>query len=142
VVVTGGAGFIGSHIVGAFVNAGYDVVVVDHLRTGTLANVHAAARFYEVDICDAEALERVFAREEPALVFHQAALANVQASLAGYPLSEMHGPLPRSTRDGSRGAKRVVRTGPLWQGLWRDRGQPAREPGRAVHVLSSLSALS
>jgi UDP-glucose 4-epimerase len=82
VVVTGGAGFIGSHIVDAFVQAGYDVAVVDNLRTGTLANVHAAARFYEVDICDGEAVERVFSREEPAVVSHQAALANVQASLA------------------------------------------------------------
>ena len=58
VLVTGGAGFIGSHIVDAYVAAGLDVVVVDNLATGSRANMNPAARLYEVDIRDRAALEQ------------------------------------------------------------------------------------
>ena len=81
VLVTGGAGFIGSHIVDALIAAGYAVSVVDNLHTGKRENVNPAAHFYHVDLRDAAALERVFANESPAFVCHQAALANVRASL-------------------------------------------------------------
>jgi UDP-glucose 4-epimerase len=87
VAVTGGAGFIGSHIVELLVEAGYDVSVVDDLHTGKRENVHAAARFHHVDIRNAAALERVLAAERPAYVIHQAAWADVRGSLvdpAGY----------------------------------------------------------
>jgi UDP-glucose 4-epimerase len=80
-LVTGGAGFIGSHIVDAFLAAGYDVAVVDNLHSGRRENVNARARLYEVDIRDAGALADVFARERPAVVSHQAALADVRDSL-------------------------------------------------------------
>jgi UDP-glucose 4-epimerase len=81
-LVTGGAGFIGSHIVDAYVAAGLDVVVVDNLTTGSRANLNPAARFYEADIRDAAALEQVFAAERPDLVSHQAAQASVKLSMA------------------------------------------------------------
>jgi UDP-glucose 4-epimerase len=81
ILVTGGAGFIGSHIVDAFVNAGHDVVVVDDLSTGKRGNVNAKAAFYQVDIRRREALDEVFAAERPQVICHQAALANVRASL-------------------------------------------------------------
>jgi UDP-glucose 4-epimerase len=87
VLVTGGAGFIGSHIVDALIAAGCSVSVVDNLHTGKRANVHAQARFHEVDIRDAGALNGVFAVEQPAIVFHEAARADVRGSLddpAGY----------------------------------------------------------
>ncbi|MCS7057080.1 MAG: NAD-dependent epimerase/dehydratase family protein [Thermoflexales bacterium] len=82
VIVTGGAGFVGSHVADAFLGAGYDVVVIDNLHSGDPANVPAQARFYREDIRDAAALERIFAAERPDLVSHQAALADVRQSLA------------------------------------------------------------
>lgn len=81
VLVTGGAGFIGSHIVDTFIAEGYDVAVIDNLSTGKRVNVNSAASFYEVDIRDTTALERVFAEVKPVAVCHQAALANVRGSL-------------------------------------------------------------
>jgi UDP-glucose 4-epimerase len=81
ILVTGGAGFIGSHVVDAFIDAGHEVVVVDNLSTGKRANVHPQARFYEVDIRRVEELEEVFAAERPEAISHQAALANVRASM-------------------------------------------------------------
>jgi UDP-glucose 4-epimerase len=81
VLVTGGAGFIGSHIVDAMIEAGHTVAVVDNLHTGKRGNVNAKAAFYQVDIRDATGLERVFAAEKPTIISHQAALANVRASL-------------------------------------------------------------
>ena len=82
ILVTGGAGFIGSHVVDAYVEAGHEVAVVDNLTTGNRQNVHPAARFYEVDIRDADALEEVFAREKPDVVNHHAAQVNVRHSVA------------------------------------------------------------
>lgn len=81
VLVTGGAGFIGSHVVDALLQAGHEVAVVDNLRTGKRENVNPAARLYEVDIRDVEALEEVFSAERPQVICHQAALANVRESL-------------------------------------------------------------
>ncbi len=81
ILVTGGAGFIGSHVVDAFLDAGHEVAVIDNLVTGKRENVNPKAKFYEVDIRDQEAVEGVFAAERPDAVCHQAALANVRESL-------------------------------------------------------------
>jgi UDP-glucose 4-epimerase len=81
VLVTGGAGFIGSHVVDALVAAGHEVAVVDNLATGRRANVRSGIRFHEVDIRDRAALERVFELERPEVVSHQAAQASVSASM-------------------------------------------------------------
>ena len=81
VLVTGGAGFIGSHVADAFVTEGYEVVVVDDLSTGSRENLNPATAFYEVDIRDEEALAEVFAREKPDYVSHQAARAQVRESM-------------------------------------------------------------
>ncbi|NLG49853.1 MAG: NAD-dependent epimerase/dehydratase family protein [Chloroflexi bacterium] len=81
VMVTGGAGFIGSHVVDACLEAGHDVLVVDDLSTGKRANLNPRARFYEVDIRDAQALEQVFDQERPEAIAHQAARANVRESM-------------------------------------------------------------
>ncbi len=79
-LVTGGAGFIGSHIVDHFLDAGFSVAVIDNLKSGKTGNVNLQARFYEADIRDAAALERIFAAEKPTVVSHQAALADVRES--------------------------------------------------------------
>lgn len=81
ILVTGGAGFIGSHIVDAFVNAGHQVAVVDNLNTGKLANLNPAVSFFQVDIRDAAGLARVFEQVRPEVISHQAALADVRGSL-------------------------------------------------------------
>jgi UDP-glucose 4-epimerase len=79
IIVTGGAGFIGSHIVDEFIAAGHDVSVVDDLSTGFRQNLNPRARFYEMDIRD-RTLAEVFAMEKPDIVCHQAARANVRES--------------------------------------------------------------
>lgn len=81
ILVTGGAGFIGSHIVDLFIAAGHHVAVVDNLHTGKLSNLNPQATFYRVDIRDAQALAEVFQREQPEIISHQAALADVRGSL-------------------------------------------------------------
>jgi UDP-glucose 4-epimerase len=80
ILVTGGAGFIGSNVVDAYLRRGHDVCVVDDLSTGHRRNLPSGVRFYQVDIRGAE-LEQVFDAERPEVVNHQAARANVRESL-------------------------------------------------------------
>ncbi len=81
ILVTGGAGFIGSHVVDLYLEHGHDVVVVDDLSTGRRENVPPGATFYAVDIRSPE-LEEVFAREKPQIVNHHAAQMSVRISVA------------------------------------------------------------
>ncbi|MBI4288684.1 MAG: NAD-dependent epimerase/dehydratase family protein [Chloroflexi bacterium] len=81
VLVTGGAGFIGSHIVDALLAEGHDVAIVDNLSTGSRRNVNPKARFYEADICSSD-LGKVFELEKPQVVSHQAAQAVISRSVA------------------------------------------------------------
>jgi UDP-glucose 4-epimerase len=80
VLVTGGAGFIGSHIVDMLVGEGYEVVVVDNLSTGREENLNPHAKFYRLDIQNAS-LEDIFQRERPVYVCHQAAQIDVRRSV-------------------------------------------------------------
>mgnify|MGYP000439332885 CR=1 FL=1 len=80
VLLTGGAGFIGSHLAEAFLQAGHRVVVVDDLSGGLRENVPPGATFYLLDICD-PLLERVFEAERPQVLCHQAAQASVPRSV-------------------------------------------------------------
>jgi len=80
VLVTGGAGFIGSHIVEACLAAGHQVSVLDDLSTGFRANVPAGVKLWEVDLRDAGAVDSALAAERPEVVCHQGARANVRES--------------------------------------------------------------
>lgn len=80
VLVTGGAGFIGSHIVGAYVEAGHEVVVIDDLSTGHAENVHPDARLEQLDVASPEAAALV-ASERPDVLNHHAAQMNVRFSV-------------------------------------------------------------
>ena len=80
VLVTGGAGFIGSHIVDRLLSLGYRVVVVDDLSTGRLHNLNKGAVFYHSSITK-PGLEEVFERERPTLVNHHAAQISVFESV-------------------------------------------------------------
>ncbi len=81
VLVTGGAGFIGSHVVDACLEAGHVVSVVDDLSSGKRENVNPAARLHVVDLGDTPALENVFMAERPEMICHLAAKANVRESM-------------------------------------------------------------
>jgi UDP-glucose 4-epimerase len=81
ILVTGGAGFIGSHVVDALVREGHSVAVVDDLSMGRREHVHSAARFHQVDIRDRGALEAVFRDERPDVVNHHAAQGNLRRSM-------------------------------------------------------------
>ncbi len=73
ILVTGGAGFIASHVADHYIAEGHDVVVVDDLSVGQKANLNPKATFYRVDITDRPALETVFERERPEAINHHAA---------------------------------------------------------------------
>ena len=77
--MTGGAGFIGSHLVEALIRGGWAVAVVDNLVAGRREDVPAEADFYECDVCDHDALLPVLAGAD--VVFHLAALPKVQFSI-------------------------------------------------------------
>ena len=79
VVVTGGAGFVGSHLVEALVAEGFEVHVVDNLVAGELERVHPSAQLHKVDIRDLSKLKPIF--EKAKFVFHTAALPRVQPSI-------------------------------------------------------------
>ncbi len=81
VLVTGGAGFVGSHLVDALVKQGEDVVLIDNLSTGQKAHVNGKALFYHMDLKDLDGLAKIFANNQIQAVFHLAARANVRESL-------------------------------------------------------------
>jgi UDP-glucose 4-epimerase len=80
-IVTGGAGFIGSHLVDALLAEGYAVTVIDDLSSGNAARVAKDAELVELDIVDAPALEAVVAEVEPRAIFHLAAQSSVVVSV-------------------------------------------------------------
>jgi UDP-glucose 4-epimerase len=79
-IVTGGAGFIGSHVAEGLLARGDEVVVLDDLSSGKRENVPAGARLVEADICDPQ--DDLFAEVKPELCFHLAAQADVRVSVA------------------------------------------------------------
>jgi len=81
ILVTGGAGFIGSNVVDAYIEKGYEVIVVDDLSSGKKENLNKKAKFYNLDICD-KALEEVFNKEGIDIVNHHAAQVDVRKSIS------------------------------------------------------------
>ena len=81
ILVTGGAGFIGSNVVDGYIREGHDVVVVDNLFTGKESNLNPKATFYQVDIRSPEVRE-IFEREKPEILNHHAAQISVPASVS------------------------------------------------------------
>jgi UDP-glucose 4-epimerase len=109
-LVTGGAGFIGSHLADRLIGGGYDVLVADDLSNGLEENVNPAARFERIDISE-EAFEGLIESWKPGLIFHLAAQANVRRS-AEDPLYDTRVNVLGTLRvlEGSRraGVKKVV----------------------------------
>ena len=82
ILITGGAGFIGSHVADRFIELGHDVVIVDNLSSGKRQNINKKARFYEADITDSARLKEIFEKEKPDIVNHHAAQAFVSKSVS------------------------------------------------------------
>ena len=82
ILITGGAGFIGSNIADAYIEAGHEVAVVDNLATGFEHNIPANAQFYQCDICDRAELSQIFTEFAPDVVSHHAAQLDVRKSVA------------------------------------------------------------
>ncbi len=80
ILLTGGAGFIGSNVADRLIELGHEVIIVDNLVTGKRENVPALAKFYEMDICDSQ-LNKIFAMEKPEIVNHHAAQMDVRKSV-------------------------------------------------------------
>lgn len=80
ILVTGGAGFIGSHVVDKYIKQGHDVIVVDNFHSGKKENVNRAAKFYQIDI-RSKKIERIFKIEKPDIINHHAAQISIPASL-------------------------------------------------------------
>ncbi|HZQ04953.1 MAG TPA: NAD-dependent epimerase/dehydratase family protein [Anaerolineae bacterium] len=81
ILVTGGAGFIGSNVVDAYLAEGHSVAVVDDLSTGKKSNLNSHIEFYDADIRDNRALTQIFDKFQPEMISHQAAKADVRESL-------------------------------------------------------------
>lgn len=80
IIVTGGAGFIGSNVVDGFLKEGYQVVIIDNLSTGLERNINPQAKFYCADIRDRDAIRQIFEEERPDYVDHHAAQIDVRKS--------------------------------------------------------------
>ncbi|MCL6601788.1 MAG: GDP-mannose 4,6-dehydratase [Paenibacillus sp.] len=80
VMVTGGCGFIGSHLVDRLIKEEHHVIVIDNLSTGSLKNLNPQAKFVEMDIRDPN-IAQIFETYTPEIVFHLAAQVDVQKSI-------------------------------------------------------------
>lgn len=81
VLVTGGAGFVGSHVCDRLAQDGHELIILDDLSTGRVEQVHPGARFYQMDL-ESPWLDELFAIEQPDAVVHLAAQASVRRSVA------------------------------------------------------------
>lgn len=81
ILITGGAGFIGSHIAEALLNNGHRVVIVDNMRHGFKRNIDTRATFYKADICNYSAIDQIVKKERPVVINHHAAIAEVITSI-------------------------------------------------------------
>ncbi len=80
ILVTGGGGFIGSHVVDAYIRAGHRVTVVDNLSTGRMANLNVRAKFFRADIRSAT-LDAIFQQERFDAINHHAAHIDLRRSV-------------------------------------------------------------
>jgi len=80
ILVTGGAGFIGSHFVDRLIKENYQVIVIDNLSTGKKENLNLKAKFYKIDIRSPK-INQIFKKEKPEIVFHCAAQIDLRKSV-------------------------------------------------------------
>jgi UDP-glucose 4-epimerase len=80
ILITGGAGFIGSHLADKLIEKGHDVIVIDNLSSGKKENLNSKVKFYEIDVCDSN-ISQIFEQEKPEIIFHFAAQIDVRKSV-------------------------------------------------------------
>ena len=81
ILITGGAGFIASHVADAYIELGHEVVIVDNLSTGNLKNLNPKAKFIEADITNKEKIQEIIKTERPEVINHHAAHIQVGYSV-------------------------------------------------------------
>jgi UDP-glucose 4-epimerase len=81
ILITGGAGFIASHVADAYIELGHEVVIIDNLSTGNLKNLNSRAKFIEADITDQEKIQAIIRAEKPEVINHHAAHIQVGYSV-------------------------------------------------------------
>lgn len=81
IILTGGAGFIGSHIADLLIKKGEQLVIIDNLSTGKKEYINPKAKFYKADITDAKEINRIFETEKPEIVIHTAAQVMLRLSI-------------------------------------------------------------
>ena len=81
ILVTGGAGFIGSNLVDKLITEQHEVIIIDNLSTGNIDNINRKAYFYRTDLCKIEQVELDLICKDVEFIFHMAALPNVQYSM-------------------------------------------------------------
>lgn len=81
ILVTGGAGFIASHVADHYIALGHEVVILDNLSTGQEANINPQARFIEADITDKDRIREIILEEKPEVINHHAAHIQVGYSV-------------------------------------------------------------
>jgi len=81
ILVTGGAGFIGSHIADFLIKEGNEIIIIDNLSSGRKENINIKARFYNEDLGNSEKLKEIFEQEKPEVVYHLAAQLDVRKSV-------------------------------------------------------------
>jgi UDP-glucose 4-epimerase len=82
ILVTGGAGFIGSHLADALISKKHRVFVIDNLNTGFRKNVNSKAKFWKADLTDHKKIENILKYEKPEVIFHLAAQIDLRKSVA------------------------------------------------------------
>jgi UDP-glucose 4-epimerase len=80
-LVTGGAGFVGSHLVDELIKRKHKVVVIDNLSTGKKENINPRAKFYKADITNFSKISQLIKKERPEVIFHYAAQINLRTSV-------------------------------------------------------------
>jgi len=80
ILVTGGAGFIGSHLVDALIKKEHKVIIIDNLSAGKIKNLNPKAIFYKDDLNNFVKIKEIFKKESPEIVYHLAAQINVRKS--------------------------------------------------------------
>lgn len=81
ILVTGGAGFIGSNIVDSYIELGHEVLIIDNLSSGKKDNINPRAKFFQADIRNAREIKTIFTKEKPDVLNHHAAQINLRKSV-------------------------------------------------------------
>lgn len=137
VLITGGAGFVGSHIADACIREGYETFILDNLVTGRLENIHQAAEWIDADIAR-DALDPLFAQIKPDVVYHLAANASVALSMQD-PLYDEHTNIRGTIQLLQAAAKHAVKK-VIYASSAAIYGDPSYYPLDERHPIAPLSA--